>query len=462
MTDLSALLKADKGQRATPLHLVDKKTFDGWLKAQPARVRSALAAQGFKGEGFQFAILPGDRDEWSAVLGVANVEALSVWCLAKAAETLPEGTYRVEGRTPGPAVLGWLLGQYRFDRYKEKKEPKGPRVLLTDEPARIEEAVALAEATALVRDLVNIPAGDLGPAELETAALALADQYGAKVSVTRDHALDEGYPMVAAVGRAAAPGREPRLIELDYGDQRHPKIAIVGKGVCFDSGGLDIKPSAGMRLMKKDMGGAAHALALARLIMALKLPVRLHLLIPAVENAVSGAAFRPGDILKSRKGLTVEVGNTDAEGRLILGDALARAAEQEPELILDFATLTGAARVALGPDLPALFANDDALAGAMLGGGEAVDDPLWRMPLWDGYDEMLKSDVADLGNMADSPMAGAVTAALFLRRFVPEGTPWAHLDTFAWRSGAKPGRPKGGDALGLRAAWEMLRGRYAG
>ena len=462
MTDLSPLLKADKGQRATPLHLVDKNSFEAWLKDRPARERHAIAAQGFKGEGFQLAILPGERDEWSAVLGVANVAELSVWCLAKVAESLPEGIYRVAGRGPGAAVLGWLLGQYRFDRYKEKKEPKGPRVLLTDEPARIAEAVALAEASFLVRDLVNIPAGDLGPAELETAALALADQFGAKVTVTRDAALTEGHPMIAAVGRAAAQGREPRLIELEHGDQRHPRVAIVGKGVCFDSGGLDIKPSSGMRLMKKDMGGAAHALALARLVMALKLPVRLHLLIPAVENAVSGAAFRPGDILKSRKGLTVEVGNTDAEGRLILADALARAAEEKPELILDFATLTGAARVALGPDLPALFANDDALAEALLGGGKEVSDPLWRMPLWDGYDEMLKSDIADLGNMADGPMAGAVTAALFLRRFVPAGVPWAHFDTFAWRAAAKPGRPKGGDALGLRAAWEMLRARYAG
>ena len=268
--------------------------------------------------------------------------------------------------------------------------------------------------------------------------------------------------MIAAVGRAAARGREPRLIELEWGDQRHPRLAIVGKGVCFDSGGLDIKPSAGMRLMKKDMGGAAHALALARLIMDRNLPVRLHLLIPAVENAISGAAFRPGDILASRKGLSVEVGNTDAEGRLILGDALARAAESEPELILDFATLTGAARIALGPDLPALFVNDDALAGALLASGDAVSDPLWRMPLWQPYEEMLSSDVADLGNMADAPLGGAVTAALFLQKFGPEGTPWAHLDTFAWRPSAKPGRPKGGDALGLRAAWEMLKSRYGG
>jgi leucyl aminopeptidase len=236
---------------------------------------------------------------------------------------------------------------------------------------------------------------------------------------------------------------------------------VVGKGVVFDTGGLDIKPADGMRLMKKDMGGAAHALALARLIMALRLPVRLHMLVPAAENAIAGNAFRPGDILKSRKGLTVEVGNTDAEGRLILGDALTRAGEEAPELILDFATLTGAARVALGPELPALFANDDALADALLAGGAAAGDPLWRMPLWKNYSEMLASDVADVGNVAEGGMAGAVTAALFLEKFVPEGTPWAHLDTFAWSAKPRPGRPRGGDTLGLRAAWEMLKSRYA-
>jgi len=460
MIDLKSLLKANQGQDAIPIYLVDKKSFEAWLKPQPTRVRKAVAAQGFQGDGFQLAILPGERDEWGAVLGVANADALSPWCLARAAESLPEGVYRVAGRGPGPATLGWLLGQYRFDRYRKEPSAKGARVLLTDEPARIDETVRIAEATALVRDLVNIPAGDLGPAELELAALALADETGAKVVVTRDKALDEGYPMIAAVGRAAAPGREPRLIELDYGDRRHPKIAIIGKGVTFDSGGLDIKPSSGMRLMKKDMGGAAHALALAGLIIRAKLPVRLHLLIPAVENSISGGAFRPGDILSSRKGLSVEIGNTDAEGRLILADALTKASEGEPELILDFATLTGAARVALGPDLPALFANDDALAEAMLAGGTTVSDPLWRMPLWAPYEEMLASDIADLGNVSDAPLAGAVTAALFLQKFVPEGTPWAHLDTFAWRPSARPGRPKGGDALGLRAAWAMLRGRY--
>ena len=460
MTEVATLLQPDRGQAATSIHLVDRKGFEPWLKAQPERVRQAVQAQGFKGEGFQLAILPEDGG-WSALLGVANVEELSAWCLAKAAESLPEGSYRVAGRGPGPAVLGWLLGQYRFDRYREKTEARGPRVLLTDEPARIEETARIAESTFLVRDLVNIPAGDLGPAELQAAVERVAEECGARTRVHAGAALAKGFPMVAAVGGAATTERAPRLIELEWGDQRHPRLALVGKGVCFDSGGLDIKPSSGMRLMKKDMGGAAHALALARLVMRANLPVRLHLVIPAVENAVSAAAFRPGDILKSRKGLTVEVGNTDAEGRLILGDALALAIEHKPDLVLDFATLTGAARIALGPDLPALFVNDEDLAHGLLDSGTRVSDPLWRMPLWKPYDEMLASDVADLGNVSDAPLAGAVTAALFLQRFVPEGTPWAHFDTFAWRASARPGRPKGGDALGLRATWEMLRLRYA-
>jgi leucyl aminopeptidase len=462
MTDLSSLLQADKGQPATALHLVDKKTVEDWLKGQPERLRGAAAAQGFKGDGYQLAILPGEKADWSAVLGVADVDELSPWCLAKAAETLPEGTYRVEGRGPGPAVLGWLLAQYRFDRYKAEAPKKGPRILLTDDPARIEETIRLGEATHLVRDLVNIPAQDLGPAELEAAAGAVAKKAGVKLTVTAGGKLAAEYPMIDSVGRAAAADRGPRLIELQWGDTRHPRIAVVGKGVCFDSGGLDIKNASGMRLMKKDMGGAAHALALAQLIIGSRLPVRVHLLIPAVENAISGNAFRPGDILKSRKGLTVEIGNTDAEGRLILGDALTRAIEGKPELIVDFATLTGAARVALGPDLPALFVNDEALAADFLSAGESVADPLWRMPLWKAYNEMFASDIADIGNASDAPLAGAVTAALFLQKFVPDELPWAHLDTFAWRASAKPGRPKGGDALGLRAAWQMLKGRYGG
>ncbi len=460
MTDIQSLLQPDRGQPATLLHPLDTKSVESWLKSQPERVRQSALAQGFEAKGYQLAIVPEEQNGWAVLLGVKDAQALSPWCLAKAAESLPEGTYRVAGGKPGPAVLGWLLGHYRFENYRSKSDAKGPRILLTDDPARIEENVWIAQSTFLVRDLVNLPASDLGPAEIGAAVEAAASEYGGRARTIAGDALESGFPMIAAVGRAAAPGREPRLLELLWGDQRHKRVAIIGKGVCFDSGGLDIKPSAGMRLMKKDMGGAAHALALARLVMRANLPIRLHLLIPAVENAVSGASFRPGDVLRSRKGLSVEVGNTDAEGRLVLADAFTLAGEEQPELMLDFATLTGAARIALGPDLPALFANDDRLAADLLASGDEVSDPLWRMPLWQPYQETLASDVADVGNVSDSPLAGAVTAALFLQRFVPEGIAWAHLDTFAWRPTAKPGRPKGGDALGLRSAWQMLRSRY--
>ena len=278
--------------------------------------------------------------------------------------------------------------------------------------------------------------------------------------MTKGEALEREFPMVHVVGRAAGRAHAPRMIELEWGDPAHPRVAIVGKGVCFDSGGLDIKPPAAMLIMKKDMGGAAHALALARLVMGAGLKVRLHLLIPAVENAVSGNAFRPGDVLRSRAGLSVEIGNTDAEGRLVLADALARAGEEKPDLILDFATLTGAARTALGPDLPALFSRRDETADALLAAGRVSDDPCWRLPLHDAYREWLKSDIADLNNAPSNGFAGASVAALFMDRFVPEGIDWAHLDTYAWRPAAKPGRPKGGDALGLRAAWGMLQARY--
>ena len=462
MTDLSPLLQADKGQSARTIHLVDKKGYEAWLNAQPPRHRTAVEAQKLKPSAFASAILPGDKPEdWSVVSVVADVEALSAWCLAKLAETLPEGVYRIEACDPGAAALGWLTAQYAFEKYKKAETPTGPRVLLTSEVARIEEIVQITEATALVRDLVNTAAADMGPGDLQAKAEKLAKAHGGEVIVTKGHDLEAGYPMIHAVGMAADKKHAPRLIELIWGNPKHPRVALVGKGVCFDSGGLDIKPSAGMRLMKKDMGGAAHALALAKLVMQQRLPVRLHLLIPAVENAIAGNAFRPGDVLKSRKGLTVEVTNTDAEGRLVLGDALAKAVEDKPELIVDFATLTGAARVALGPDLPAMFANDDALADALLAAGTAEDDPMWRMPLWAGYQDMLKSDIADLNNSPDGGFAGAVTAALFMEKFVPKDVPWVHFDTFAWRPAAKPGRPKGGEALGLRAAWAMLKGRYA-
>ena len=359
-------------------------------------------------------------------------------------------------------MFGWAIAQHRFDRYRDAPPVEGPRVLLTSEPGQIRGVLREVTATAHVRDWVDTPASDFGPAQLEYAAEAVARRFKAGFEVTRGDALAQGYPMIHAVGAAAGRERAPRLIELHWGNADHPRIAIIGKGVTFDSGGLDIKPAAGMALMKKDMGGAAHALALAAMVMDAALPVRLHLLIPAVENAVGGDAMRPGDSLRSRKGLTVAVDNTDAEGRLILSDALTRAAEGKPELMLDFATLTGAARVALGPDLPAMFANDEALASDLLAAGTGQDDPLWRLPLWDGYDAMLKGDLADLTNSPAGGFAGSITAALFLRRFVPADIAWAHFDTFAWRPTAKPGRPKGGDALGLRAAWTMLKNRYAG
>ena len=462
MIDFSDLLQPDKGQSARTVHIIAAAGFDAWLTAQPERVRTALAAQRFKAEAGARAILPADAaDDWSALLLLADPAALSPWSLAGLAESLPAGTYRLADAQPGAAMFGWAIAQHRFDRYRETKAAEGPRVLLTAEPGQIRAVLREVTATAHVRDWVDTPAGDFGPAQLEHAAEAVARRYKAGFEVTRGDALAQGYPMIHAVGAAAGRDRAPRLIELNWGNADHPRIAIIGKGVTFDSGGLDIKPAAGMALMKKDMGGAAHALALAAMVMDAALPVRLHLLIPAVENAIAGDAMRPGDILRSRKGLTVAVDNTDAEGRLILGDALTRAAEGKPQLMLDFATLTGAARVALGPDLPAMFANDDALADELLAAGARRDDPLWRLPLWDGYDAMLKGDIADLTNSPAGGFAGSITAALFLRRFVPADIAWAHFDTFAWRPAAKPGRPKGGDALGLRAAWAVLRDRYA-
>lgn len=461
MTDYSTLIQPDKGQSARTIHLVGEAGYDDWLKARTPRERAALVAANYKPTAFAYAILPADNpDDWAIVSGLGNGTTLTSWGLATLAERLPEGNYRLAEGHPGKALFGWVTGQYRFTRYKAEKEPRGDRVLLTSDVAAIAPVLAEARAVMLVRDMVNTPAADMGPAALEAEAARIAKAHHAKLTVTKSDALAEGFPLIHAVGRAADKSHAPRLIELHWGKDEHPRVAIVGKGVCFDSGGLDIKPASGMLLMKKDMGGAAHALALADLVMAAGLPVRLHCLVPAVENAISGNAFRPGDIIKSRKGLTVEIGNTDAEGRLVLADALTKAEEEAPELTIDFATLTGAARVALGPDLPALFANDDSLADALLAAGKTTDDPLWRMPLWDAYGDMLKSDIADINNSGNSPFAGSVTAALFLKMFAPAKGQWAHFDTFAWRPTAKPGRAKGGDALGLRAAWAVLRERY--
>ena len=454
------LIQPDNEQAAILIHITDKGRFESWLALQSDAARTAIKAQKFDGNANDVAIMPGDKPgDWSVVAGVSDAAVPGVWHLAKAADSLPEGTYRLADYDAGDAMLGWILGQYRYQEYLSEPKLVGPRVLLVREPARIPLAELQAAATALVRDLVNRPAGDLGPNALEGEARRIAKSHKADVTVTAGEALETGYPLIHAVGKAAAREHAPRLIELEWGDPRHPRIAIVGKGITFDSGGLDIKPASGMRLMKKDMGGAAHALALAELIMAARLPVRLHMLVAAAENSIAGNAMRPGDIIKSRKGISVEIDNTDAEGRLVLADALTKAIQDEAALIIDFATLTGAARVALGPDLPAMFSNDESVANGILEAAKAASDPLWRMPLWAPYMEMLDSDIADTSNSGGA-FAGAVTAALFLQKFVPDDVPWVHLDTFAWRPTSKPGRPKGGEALGLRAVFRYLTETY--
>lgn len=464
MIELSSLIQPDRGQPARTIHIVDAKGFDAWLSAQPPRHRAAATAQKLAPSGYSSAILPGDGPEdWAVVTVVANVERLGTWCLAKLADTLPEGTYRVADAEPGKALYGWLTAQYKFDRYRKKDDkPHGARVLLTGDPVKMDEALRMAAVAFKLRDRINTGANDMGPADLEDAAADLAKTYGATLTVVKGPEIEKGYGLLWAVGKAAGKGREPRLIEIEWGNPDHPRIAIIGKGVTFDTGGLDIKPASGMRLMKKDMGGAAHALALAELVMQNRLPVRLHMLVPAVENSINGEATRPGDVMISRKGLSVENSNTDAEGRLILADALTKAAEGNPQLVFDFATLTGAARVALGADLQALFANDDTLASELMNAAETESDPMWRMPLYDPYKDLLKSDVADMVNAAEGPFGGAITAALFLKEFVPDKAQWAHFDIFCWNGSTKPGRPKGAEAVSLRATWKVLKDRYGG
>ncbi len=379
---------------------------------------------------------------------------------------LPAGVYRLEAEPDHArtAALAFLLGRYLFDRYKSRE--RSDVRLVAPAGFDVAEASRIADACALAREMVDTPAADMGPLQMETIAREIADASGAAISVVvGDDLLEENYPAIHAVGRAAAPHRAPRIIEIGWNLDRtdRPLIALVGKGVAFDTGGLDIKSAAGMRNMKKDMGGAAHALALGRLVMQAGLDVRLVVLVAAVENAISADAFRPGDVLSSRKGLTIEIGNTDAEGRLILADALTRAGELSPDLTLDFATLTGAARVALGPELPPLYTDDEALAADLLAAANAVRDPLWRMPLWPGYRAAIDSDIADVRNdSAAWAQGGSITAALFLQTFAPTTGAWAHLDVFAWNSRGRPGYPEGGEAQGLRAAYAMLKSRYAG
>jgi len=384
----------------------------------------------------------------------------SVFGLASLPVRLPEGRYVLDTRgfalNASDLALGWALGAYQFTRYR--KPARAPARLVVDATTAAHVA-PMAQAIYHVRDLINTPTEDMGPADLAGAVRALAERQGASYREwVGDELLAANFPTIHAVGRASH--RAPRLAELTHGPSDAPHLVIVGKGVCFDTGGLDIKTSDGMRWMKKDMGGAAHAIGLASLVLAAKLPVRLTLLIPAVENSIAANAYRPGEVIRTRAGLTVEVDNTDAEGRLVLCDALAYASEHKPDLIVDFATLTGAARVALGPELPALFANRDEIAEALLDAAQTTRDPLWRMPLWRPYLAMLDSHVADLANAGASRHAGAVTAALFLERFMPEAQPWAHLDVYSWNDSDKPGHPRGGEAQGLRAYFEFVQRRY--
>jgi leucyl aminopeptidase len=448
---------APAARNAVPLHAVTAREAKAFLAKQP---RAGLAAaSGFTGAAGQLAALPDTRGGIAAwVLGLG--EGRDAFALAAAAEKLPTGTYTL-GEVPefcggAHAALGWLMGGYAFARYKKSARPDAK--LVTPPGVDGAEIARIAESVFLARDLVNTPANDMGPAELETAARALAKKHGAKIAVIRGAALARNYPLVAAVGQGS--DRAPCLIDLTWGKAGAPLVTLVGKGVCFDSGGYDIKPSSAMLTMKKDMGGAACVLAVAGMAMGAKLNLRLRVLIPAVENSVSGNAMRPGDVFTSRKGLTVEIGNTDAEGRLVLADALADADDQSPDLLIDVATLTGAARVATGMELPPFFTDDETLAADLARHGADSHDPLWRLPLWRGYEDTLGSRVADLNNNPAYGYAGAITAALFLNRFVAKTKSWAHLDIPAWIDRPRPGRPIGGEANGARAIYALLKERY--
>ncbi|MCB1608399.1 MAG: leucyl aminopeptidase family protein [Xanthomonadales bacterium] len=456
---MTRLVPADSS--AIPIQIVSREGFNDWQAAQPEPVRNWARVQRFEGAPGQTLCLPGDKGELVQVV-VGATPASPLWTLALLPDSLPAGCYRlaedIDAAQLELLLLGFLIGGYRFTRYSGKA-PEGVTLAVSDQ-SLLKRVSDIAAAWSLARDLVNTPTEDLGPAELAEVAAAVAKRHDATIRVVVGQALlEQNFPAIHAVGRASH--RAPRLIELDWGDPGDPAVTLVGKGVCFDTGGLNIKGGEGMALMKKDMGGAAVALGLAQLVMAQRLPVRLKLLIPAVENALGPDSYRPGEVINTRPGLRVEIGNTDAEGRLILGDALSYAGEQRPELLLDFATLTGAARVALGADLPALFSDDDGLADGLLAGGRAVGDPLWRMPLWDDYLLDLSSAIADLNNAGSSRMGGAITAALYLKRFVPAGLPWAHVDTYCWNPKARPGRPPGGEAQSLRAAFSYLEWRYS-
>lgn len=446
----------DDGAAAIPLHAVTAAGFPDFAAGHG--IAGWAAAQDFKGQAGRILLLPGDAGLAGAVLGLGSGDDLMIY--GAAAEKLPAGDYRIAGEPGVPGVfpaLGFALGAYAYTAFKPSRARPPARLLVAE--ADYAEAARLAAGVCLARDLVNAPANVMGPAELEAAARGVAEAHGASLRVVTGEALLEGnYPMIHAVGRAST--RAPRLIDMSWGDENAPKVTLVGKGVCFDSGGLDIKPAAGMASMKKDMGGAAGMLGLAHMIMDAKLAVRLRLMIPAVENAISGDAYRPGDVLTSRKGLTVEIGNTDAEGRLVLADALAEADQETPELLVCMATLTGAARIATGFELPPVYTHDETLAADLAALALSEQDPMWRLPLWKNYESWIDGKVADITNSADSSYAGSITAALFLNRFVTATKSFAHFDVAAWTDKPRPGKPAGGEAHCIRALYRLVANRF--
>jgi len=456
-----AKAKVDARAKSIPIVLLRSKEWKEWIKKQTPEIVSWAQANNFTAMAGIHCLVPGSKGNISHVLaGVA--ETLDIWSIAALPDALPVGHYHIEtpldANTADTLMLGWLLGSYQFTRYIKKIKT----FATLQPPAKCNLALVQSTAEALnnARDLINTPPNDMGPAELAAACGKVAATYKAEYQeIIGENLIKQNYPAVYAVGKAST--RAPRLVDIRWGDKRHPKVTLIGKGVCFDTGGLDIKTSAGMKLMKKDMGGAACVLALAHIIMASSLPVRLRVLIPAVENSISGNAYRTSDIINTRKGITVEVGNTDAEGRLILADALFEATQEKPDLLIDCATLTGAARVALGTDVPALFTPHTAIARDILRHSEATHDPMWRLPLWQGYRDMLKSQIADINSAPDSSYAGAITAALFLREFVEETTPWVHIDMMAWNLSKRSGRPVGGEAMAVRALFATIRERFS-
>ncbi|MBF2759362.1 MAG: leucyl aminopeptidase family protein [Ectothiorhodospiraceae bacterium AqS1] len=460
MKDLLRDAPCDRSIAVVPL---TTDTLPAWQESAPSEAARWVESAGFSARPGERCLIPDREHRLDSVL-VGIDEEDDPWCLAHLPERLPDETCcHLDSRWTSPAIeasaLGWALAAYRFDRYRKNESPSA--TLFPGSASIAESARKKAQAVARVRDLINTPACDMMPKDLADTTLEIAQRHAAKLQITAgDELLEKGYPAIHAVGRASA--HAPLLIDLRWGEKNAPLVVLVGKGVCFDSGGLDIKNAAGMRLMKKDMGGAAHAIALAELIMQSGLDLRLRVLIPAVENAISGDAFRPGDILSTRKGLTIEVDNTDAEGRVVLSDALHEGASEKPDLMIDFATLTGAARIALGYELPAMFTDDDEIAQGIEAAGRKVHDPVWRLPLHAPYRGLIRSRIADITNATSKApgggAGGAITAALFLQAFVPDGIPWVHFDIMAWMNRARPGRPEGGEAMSLRAVFEFLEG----